>query len=44
MTDLPIIPLYQQYYVYAYRHAFVNLPPGISFRDPLENVRVRKAK
>jgi peptide/nickel transport system substrate-binding protein len=44
MTDLPVIPLYQQYYVYAYRHAFVNLPPGISFRDPLENVRVRTAK
>jgi peptide/nickel transport system substrate-binding protein len=44
MTDLPVIPLYQQYYVYAYRHTFVNLPPGISFRDSLENVRVRAAK
>jgi peptide/nickel transport system substrate-binding protein len=45
MTDLPMIPLYQQYYVYAYRNRdFVNLPPGISFRDPLEDVRVRARK
>lgn len=38
MEDVPMVPLYQEYYVYAYRRKFGGLPPGVSFRDTLEDV------
>ena len=38
MTDLPVIPLYEDDFAYAYRKAFTGLPPGGTHRDSYENV------
>jgi len=38
MTDLPVIPLYEDDFAYAYRKAFIGLPPGGTHRDSYEDV------
>ncbi len=38
MTDVPVIPLYEDDFAYAYRDAFTGLPPGGTHRDSYEDV------
>lgn len=42
MQDPPLIPIYTDYYVYAYRRKFDGLPPGHTYRESYENVRVKE--
>lgn len=41
MRDVPVVPLYEDDFAYAYKTSYVGLPPGGTHRDSYENVALK---